>query len=99
MCDGVEEELLSLPTEEGEAWRDTQVGFDEGAGAMRRMWVDIEPSTHAEGVGLGLDDAVAPLPSCVAWVMCEEVASSRTPDTLRKGDTQRADEVVPIEVA
>lgn len=65
---------------------------------MRRMWVDIEPSTHAEGVRLGLDDAVAPLPSCVAWVMCEEVASSRTSDTLRKGDTQWADEVVPVEV-
>ena len=71
MCDGVEEELLSLPTEEGEAWRDTQVGLDEGAGAMCRMWVDIEPTTHAEGVGLGLYDAVAPLPSGVAWVMCE----------------------------
>lgn len=40
---------------------------------MCRMWVDIEPSTHAEGVRLGLDDAVAPLPSGVAWVMCEEV--------------------------
>ena len=39
---------------------------------MRRMRVDIEPSTHAEGVGLGLDDAVAPLPSGVAWVMCED---------------------------
>ena len=65
---------------------------------MRRMRVDIEPSTHAEGVRLGLDDAVAPLPSGVAWVMCEEVASSRTPDTLRKGDAQRADEVVPVEV-
>ena len=74
-----------MPTEEGEVWRDAQVGFDEGAGAMRRMRVDIEPSTHAEGVRLGLDDAVAPLPSSVAWVMCEEVASSRTPDTLRKG--------------
>ena len=66
---------------------------------MRRMRVDIESSTHAEGVGLRLYDAVAPLPSGVAWVMCEEVASSRTSDTLRKGDTQRADEVVPIEVA
>ena len=65
---------------------------------MCRMRVDIEPSTHAEGVGLGLDDAVAPLPSGVAWVMREEVASSRTPDALRKGDAQRADEVVPIEV-
>ena len=65
---------------------------------MRRMRVDIEPSTHTEGVGLGLDDAVAPLPGGVAWVMCEEVASSRTPDTLRKGDAQRADEVVPVEV-
>ena len=65
---------------------------------MRRMRVDIEPSTHTEGVGLGLDDAVAPLPSGVAWVMCEEVASSRTSDTLRKGDPQRADEVVPVEV-
>lgn len=65
---------------------------------MRRMWVDIEPSTHAEGVGLRLYDAIAPLPSGVAWVMCEEVASSRTPDALRKGDAQRADEVVPIEV-
>ena len=84
--------------DEGEAWRDAQVGLDEGAGTMRRMWVDIEPSTHAEGVGLGLYDAVAPLPSGVAWVMCEEVASSRTPDTLRKGDAQRADEVVPVEV-
>lgn len=66
---------------------------------MRRMRVDIEPSTHTEGVGLGLYNAVAPLPSGVAWVMCEEVTSSRTPDTLRKGDAQRADEVVPIEVA
>lgn len=66
---------------------------------MRRMRVDIEPSTHAEGVGLGLYDAVAPLPSGVAWVMCEEVASSRTSDALRKGDAQRADEVVPVEVA
>lgn len=92
-------ELLSLPTEEGEAWRDTQVGFDEGAGAMCRMWVDIEPTTHAEGVRLGLDDAVAPMPSGVAWVMCEEVASSRTPDALHKGDPQWADEVVSIEVA
>ena len=99
MYDGVEEELLSLPTEEGEAWRDTQVGLDEGAGAMCRMWVDIEPTTHAEGVRFGLDDAVAPLPSGVAWVMCEEVASPRTPDTLREGDAQRADEVVPVEVA
>ena len=98
MCDGEEEELLSLPTEEGEAWRDAQVGLDEGAGAMRRMWVDIEPTTHAEGVRLGLDDAVAPLPSGVARVMCEEVASSRTPDTLHKGDAQRADEVVSVEV-
>ena len=50
------------------------------------MWVDIEPTTHAEGVRLGLDDAVAPLPSGVAWVMCEEVASSRTSDALREGD-------------
>lgn len=99
MYDGVEEELLSLPMEEGEAWRDTQVGLDEGAGAMCRMWMDIEPSTHAEGVGLRLYDAVAPLPSGVAWVMCEEVASSRTPDTLREGDPQWADEVVPVEVA
>ena len=66
---------------------------------MRRMWVDIEPTTHAEGVRLGLDDAVAPLPSGVAWVMCEEVTSSRTSDTLRKGGTQRADEVVSVEVA
>lgn len=65
---------------------------------MRRMWVDIEPTTHAEGVRLGLDDAVAPLPSGVAWVMCEEEASFRTSDTLRKGDAQRADEVVPVEV-
>ena len=65
---------------------------------MRRMRVDIESTTHAEGVRLGLDDAVAPLPSGVAWVMCEEVASSRTSDTLRKGDAQRADEVVPVEV-
>ena len=72
--------------EEDEAWRDAQVGLDEGAGAMRRMWVDIESSTHAEGVRLGLDDAVAPLPSGVAWVMCEEVASSRTSDALREGD-------------
>ena len=99
MRDGVEEGLSSSFVEESEAWRDAQVGFDEGAGAMCRMWVDIEPSTHAEGVVLGLDDAVAPLPSGVAWVMCEEVASSRTSDTLRKGDTQRADEVVPVEVA
>ena len=52
---------------------------------MCRMRVDIESSTHAEGVRLGLDDAVAPLPSGVAWVMCEEVASSRTPDALREG--------------
>ena len=66
---------------------------------MRRMWVDIEPSTHAEGVGLGLYDAVAPLPGGVAWVMCEEVASSRTSDALREGDAQRANEVVPVEVA
>ena len=99
MCDGVEEELLSLPTEEGEAWRDAQVGLDEGARAMCRMWVDIEPTTHAEGVRLGLDDAVAPLPSGVVWVMCEQMASSRTPDTLRKGNAQRTDEVVPVEVA
>lgn len=98
MRNGVEVELLSLPTEEGEAWRDTQVGLDEGAGAMCRMWVDIEPTTHAEDVRLGLDDAVAPLPSGVAWVMCEKVASSRTPDALCKGDAQRADEVVPVEV-
>lgn len=98
MRDGVEEGLSSSFVEEGEAWRDTQVGFDEGAGAMCRMWVDIEPTTHAEGVRLGLDDAVAPLPSGVAWVMCEEVASSRTPDALREGDAQWADEVVPVEV-
>ena len=98
MRNRVEEELLPSSTEEGEAWRDTQVGLDEGAGAMRRMRVDIEPSTHAEGIGLGLDDAVAPLPSGVAWVMCEEVASSRTSDALREGDAQRADEVVPVEV-
>ena len=65
---------------------------------MRRMRVDIEPSTHAEGIGFGLYDAVAPLPSGVAWVMCEEVASSRTPDTLREGDAQWADEVVSVEV-
>ena len=90
---------MSLLTEEGEAWRDTQVDLDEGTGAMCRMWVDIEPTTHAEGVRRGLDDAVAPLPGGVAWVMCEEVASSRTPDTLRKGDAQRADEVAPVEVA
>ena len=99
MRDGVEEGLSSSFVEESEAWRDAQVGLDEGAGAMCRMWVDIEPTTHAEGVRLGLDDAVAPLPSGVAWVMCEEVASSRTSDALREGDTQRADEVVPIEVA
>lgn len=99
MRDGVEAGLSSSFVEEGEAWRDAQVGLDEGAGAMCRMWVDIEPTTHAEGVCLGLDDAVAPLPSGVAWVMCEEVASSRTSNALRKGDTQRADEVVPIEVA
>lgn len=98
MRNRVEGGLLPSSTEEGEAWRDAQVGLDEGAGAMCRMWVDIEPTTHAEGVRLGLDDAVAPLPSGVAWVMCEEVASSRTPDTLRKGDPQRADEVVPVEV-
>ena len=66
---------------------------------MCRIWVDIESTTHTEGVRLGLDDAVAPLPSGVAWVMCEEVASSRTSDALREGDAQRADEVVPIEVA
>ena len=99
MRNRVEGGLLSLPTEEGEAWRDAQVGLDEGAGAMRRMRVDIESTTHAEGVRLRLDDAVAPLPSGVAWVMCEEVASSRTPDALREGDAQWADEVVPIEVA
>ena len=99
MRNRVEGGLLPSPTEEGEAWGDAQVGLDEGAGAMCRMWVDIEPTTHAEGVRLGLDDAVAPLPSGVAWVMCEEVASSRTSDALRKGDTQWADEVVPIEVA
>lgn len=62
------------------------------------MWVDIEPTTHAEGVRLGLYDAVAPLPGGVAWVMREEVASPRTPDALGKGDAQRADEVVPVEV-
>lgn len=99
MRDGVEEGLSSSFVEESEAWRDAQVGLDEGAGAMCRMWVDIEPTTHAEGVRLGLDDAVAPLPSGVAWVMCEEVASSRTSDALREGDAQRANEVVPIEVA
>lgn len=71
MRNRVEGGLLPSPTEEGEAWGDAQVGFDEGAGTMRRMWVDIEPTTHAEGVRLGLDDAVAPLPSGVAWVMCE----------------------------
>ena len=98
MRNRVEGGLLPSSTEEGEAWRDTQVGFDEGAGTMRRMWVDIEPSTHAEGIGLGLYDAVATLPGGVAWVMCEEVASSRTSDTLREGDAQWADEVVPIEV-
>ena len=99
MRNRVEGGLLPSPTEEGEAWGDAQVGFDEGAGAMCRMWVDIEPTTHAEGVRLGLDDAVAPLPSGVAWVMCEEVASSRTSDALREGDAQRADEVAPVEVA
>ena len=99
MRNRVEGGLLPSPTEEGEAGGDAQVGFDEGAGAMCRMRVDIEPTTHAEGVRLGLDDAVAPLPSGVAWVMCEEVASSRTPDALRKGDAQWADEVVPVEVA
>ena len=98
MRNRVEGGLLPSSTEEGEAWRDTQVGFDEGAGTMRRMRVDIESTTHAEGVRLRLDDAVAPLPGGVAWVMCEEVASSRTSDTLRKGDAQRADEVVPVEV-
>lgn len=65
---------------------------------MRRMRVDVEPSTHAEGVGLRLYDAVAPLPSGVAWVMREEVASPRTPDALHEGDAQRADEVVSVEV-
>ena len=52
---------------------------------MRRMWVDIEPTTHAEGVRLGLDDAVAPLPSGVAWVMCEEVARPARPTLCAKG--------------
>ena len=88
MRNRVEGGLLSSSMEEGEAWRDAQVGLDEGAGTMRRMWVDIEPTTHAEGVRLGLDDAVAPLPSGVAWVMCEEV-ERLLPSSMEEGEVWR----------
>lgn len=65
---------------------------------MGGMWVDVDPTTDPEGIVFCFDDAVAPLPAGVARMVCQQVLGARSSDTLRKGDAQRTDEVMPFEV-
>ena len=91
-------EPLSLSGEEGEVRSDAQVDLEEGAHRMGGMWVDVDPTTDPEGIVFCFDDAVAPLPAGVARMVRQQVLGSRSSDTLRKGDAQRTDEVMPFEV-